>query len=189
MQRAGNQLFAGSAFAHDQNGRWQGGDLSDLLEDTLHARGTSDDISQMVAPTDLGAQRIDLPLEFRCMRGIAQQNAQLLDLEWLLDIVVGAQLDGFDGRLYRPGRGDHDHRNFGVGCMQPFEGLQPVNAGHHHIQQDGVGALQFCRLEPFLSGSSNGDVKIVLEEEPQGLADPFLVVDDEDATTRPGFFL
>ena len=109
-----------------------------------------------------------------------------LQMERLGDIVVAAGLEGPDlvGHVFQ--RTDENHRDIAqpqVGAQAPA-GLEPIHAGHHHVEQDQVGRTAAGKLQAFGTAGGKADFVVV----GQGGAEHFdvvrMVVDDQD--TRLG---
>ena len=67
-----------------------------------------------------------------------QEERQLLQPEGLGQVVVGALADGVDGRLDRAVRGHHDHRTLGREATRGGDQLQPIDAGHPQVGDQGI---------------------------------------------------
>ncbi len=71
----------------------------------------------------------------------AQPGEQLLHVEGLDQVVVGAGVQAGDPvRDLHPG-GEHQHRGAVAGLAQPAADLQPVRLRHHHVEHQDVRAL------------------------------------------------
>src|SRR3954449_9141758 len=68
----------------------------------------------------------------------AQAGQQLLALEGLDEVVVGAGVQPLDARLDRVARGEHEDRHVAVGA-QPAGDLDAVQAGQPEVEQHDVG--------------------------------------------------
>ena len=98
MQRLRHQLLAGARLAGDEDGRVGGGHLPDELEDLHHRlRGADDSLALGGALAELQAQRRDLGAHVGVLEDALQGGEQVVDLEGLGDVVVGAVLHRLDG--------------------------------------------------------------------------------------------
>ncbi len=106
----------------------------------------------------------------------------LLDLERLEDVVVGAALHGLDGRL-DGAEARHDDGQHGQALLGDLlDELEAAHVGHLEIRDHEVvaAAVQLLeRLDAVLDRVD--DVPLHVEEVGEDLADDLLVVDDEDA--------
>ena len=118
-------------------------------------------------------------------RGPAQQRPQageqLVELEGLGEVVVGARVQPGDavGRL--DARGEHEDGGAVALGAQHAAHRQAVDVGHHHVDHQRVEAVApdaGQRLDPV---HGRGDVVALQLERPrEGLADRAVVVGDED---------
>jgi hypothetical protein len=99
VDRFGDELFAGAGLAGDENGGARGRHLADHIEQLHHALAFADDVGEAVALLEspfevsvlifeapLGNHAVDLDDEFFVVPGLGE-------------VVVGAELERFDGRL------------------------------------------------------------------------------------------
>src|SRR5207244_12705696 len=76
-----------------------------------------------------------------------------VEVEWLVDVMVGAELHRLDGGLDARKRGHHDDLRLGRGVLHPFEHREAVAVWQLEIEEYEV---DFRRREPFerLGGES-----------------------------------
>ena len=86
------QLLTGAALAEDQHRGRQLRDLVDQLDDVADLPARPDEELAVALLGDLRAQRDDLPVEILPLAGVAHERAQLVVVEVLGDVVVGAVL-------------------------------------------------------------------------------------------------
>jgi hypothetical protein len=143
VDRARDQLLAGAALAGDQDRRGRAGDPADQSEDLLHGLGPRDHVLEAVLALDLALQPRDLSPQRALGQGLVDQEQELLDLERLGDVVVGAELDRLDRGLDRAEGGDHDDvRRVGEGA-DVADQIEAVEVGHPQVgdhQLDWLGA-------------------------------------------------
>src|SRR5690242_381489 len=97
VKSARYELFAGPALAGDEHRRLVVGDLGDGPEDLLHGLALRQDLLELMLFADLLAESAVLASQRFALLGLAQSEDDLVVLERLLNVVVGA---GFD-RLER----------------------------------------------------------------------------------------
>ena len=122
MDRLGDQFFARSALALQQNGRAAGRDLGDEVEYFQHGLALAYDVFEVVA---LLKSALELNvLFFGSLAGDrrAHVGEQLFVVPWFLDEVGGAALHGPHRVLDRAVGGDHNHR---------LERIKQVDLGQH----------------------------------------------------------
>ena len=115
----------------------------------------------------------------------AQPRAQLAQREGLDQVVVGAGVEALDAVVDRVARGEHEHRGAVAGLAHAPADLEAVDAGHAHVEDDGVGRRGGQAVER--RGAICGELHVValerkrpLERGPHGR----LVVDDQDPHFR-----
>ena len=95
-------------------------------------------------------------MEVGLAAGAAQQRAQprfeLLAVEGLGQIVVGAEVQVLDDVLQFVLRADDQHRDVVVLAAQLLEQRLPLHSRQHQIEQDGVIALREQELRRLLAG-------------------------------------
>ena len=119
-------------------------------------------------------------------RDPAEPGAQLVGVERLCYVVVGAGLQARDDIVaVRPGR-DHDYRHVADPADPPAD-LEPVDARQHDVDQDDVAGIGGEHVECRLAALGLVDlVALLLEDHPHGCSDPLIVLDDQDAGTHTG---
>ena len=91
------------------------------------------------------------------VQGLAHHTPQLMQVERLEQVVVGAQPHGFDGRVGPLGHGHEDHRNPRVDLPQLLEDFQARIVGQPHVEQDHVGGAVANPLDAFGPGDRDFD--------------------------------
>jgi hypothetical protein len=145
VQRARHQLLAGAALAGDQHRRVALGDGLDPVEQPQHRGAASDDGAGALAGAvrlalrQLGARLFQLALERPLGGDPLQLQDDLVDVERLGQIVVGAFLQRRDRVVDGGVGGDED--DVGAGRLLPHaaEQRQPVDLGEpdvadHHVE-------------------------------------------------------
>ena len=113
----------------------------------------------------------------------AQAREQLLALERLDEVVVGAGVEPLDARLERVARGQHQDRDVLAVRAQPLGDLDAVEPGqpeveHQQVGQEGVvgvqrrdavtGELDLVALDAQRALQHLGDVVVVLDDQDAG---------------------
>ena len=154
---AGDQLLAGAALAGDQHRHVLGGDAADGLVDLAHGRAGADDGAVHVrVRRGLGdhGRLAHPPGHFQ---RLADHPPQLVQVERLEQVVVGALLHRLDGRVRRLGHGDEDDRDARVDLADLLVDLQAGLVGQAQVEENDIGRLGTDALEPFGAGAGHLD--------------------------------
>ena len=112
----------------------------------------------------------------------AQAGEQLRERERLDEVVVGAAVETRDAILDRVPRGQHQHRYPDSGAAQPAAGLEAVQAGQHHVEDDRVVLVRLRHPERVLAVGRHVGGEPLVDETPANQArHPQLVLDDQHA--------
>ena len=185
---AGDQLLAGARLAVDEHRGLELGDLAHGAEEVEHLPAARHQVAEpafglLPAGANLLVQRLVLAEEALALLGLAQQQHQLVGLEGLRNVVVGAALHGLDGDV-AAAVGGHDHDG-GVHVAPPdlVDQVHAALPGHAQVRDDdvvGVGprapGARFPRRHP------DGLVALPLEQGLQHMPQVLLVIDDEHTT-------
>ena len=186
MERFRDQLFAGAAFAEEEDGRTAGRDLGDEVEDAQHGLAFADDVFKVVALLE-GALKLDI-LFLGAIAGDRGANVgeELFVVPGLLDEVLRSGADSVDDIVYRPESGDHDDRQVGVALADLAEDFNAVEAGQSEIEENEVIGALADGVEPGLAvvGGVDG-VAFEVQQGLEGFANAGFIVDDQDPV---GFF-
>ena len=180
VHHAGNQLLAGAAAAADQHAAVGGRHAVERGAQLVHGRRLADHLE-----ADDGAllELAHLALQLGGLERAQRDEQQPVGLERLLDVVVGAALDGGDRGLDVAVAGDDDDRQVGVRLLDDVEHLQAVEAAalQPDVQDDELRAPLLHRLQRLIriAGKTRA-VAVVLQEPGDHLPDVRLVVDDQD---------
>ena len=123
MERAGGEFLAGAHVAGDQHAAVGRRDLLERLAQLAHRRGVAE---QFGIGSGATLQFLVLALEPRGFERPADDQDQPVGLERLLDIVIGAALDGRDGGFDIAVARDDDDRQFGMLLLDDVEEIEPV---------------------------------------------------------------
>ena len=90
---------------------------------------------------DLRRQRQDLTVQILPLAGVPHERAQLVVVEVLGDVVVGAVLHGLHGGFDLVDRRDHDDFDQAVVLLDDPQHLEAADAGQPDVEQDEVDVL------------------------------------------------
>ena len=138
MNRAGDQLLAGAAFAGDEHGGVGCRALRDQPVHLLHPRARPDHVVQAV-PGIHGELEIQVLLPQRpALERPGHGELELLRVEGLRQVVEGAELHALHRGLDLGQAGEHDHLDVGMRLLDPPQDLQAVHLRHHDVEDDQV---------------------------------------------------
>ena len=140
VDRLRDQLLAGARLADDQHRRRRRRRLLDHLVDLPHLRAVADDAAEAALLAQLPAQHLVLALLRVELGDALQQQLQLLRIDRLGEVVLGAVLDGFDRGLDRALRRQQDDLELLGLVLERLEQLHAAHARHHHVGDDDRGA-------------------------------------------------
>ena len=126
-------------------------------------------------------------------RAAAQQRAQarqqLLALERLDEVVVGADVEALDARLERVARGQHQDRHVVAVLAQPACDVDAVEPREAEVEHDQVGQERVRLVERLHAVAGELDlVALEAQRALQDLGDLVVVLDDEHADGAVGGF-
>ncbi len=87
----------------------------------------------------------------------ADHAPQLMQVERLEQVVVGALLHRFDGRIRRLGHGDEDDRDPRVDAADLLVDLEPGLVGQAQVEQNDIGRCWHRFVDPFGAGAGHLD--------------------------------
>src|SRR5262245_36898018 len=185
VDRPGHDLLARPALPGHQDVRAAVGDLRHELEHALHRPARADDPAAAGAGAQLAAQPPVLERERLLLERLLDHQPDLVDLERLGQVVVGAFLHRGDRGLGGGEGGDHDDHRLGRDLVREAQHVEPRAAGHLDVRDDHV---ELVALDERARG---GDVArgrdlvaLAAHEDLEELLHAALVVDDEDARAR-----
>src|SRR5438128_983418 len=133
------------------------------------------------AAADLLLQLRVLGLEQALLRGAPADGYEIVVRERLLDVVESALVHRLDGGLERGLRGHEDHRRLGVLVPDRGQNVRARDTGHLDVGEDDVGRRRLQLLQAGLAALRGGHVEaFALEENPEHIQDPHLVVDHKN---------
>ena len=116
------------------------------------------------------------------LEGVADDEADFVQLERLGDVVVGAQLHRLDRGLRGGDGGDDDHGHVRGDLLGRAQHLQPVHLGHAQVGDDGVRGVATEGLDGSLAARGGEDViAFLLEGDGEEVPHALLIIDHEHA--------
>ncbi|MGY4469822.1 hypothetical protein ACVWWK_005531 [Bradyrhizobium sp. LB9.1b] len=179
MQRARHQLLAGAGLARDHHGEVGLHQARQHAIDFLHRRRAADQRDRL----HLGVLVRRRDPFLRLGQRAADDGDQLLQVEGLWQIFIGAALGGADRRHEGVLCAHDDNRQIRPHLLDPRQQVERVLVGHHHVGDDEI-ALSLADPAPqrrgiagepdFVSGPRQGLIK--------NRADGGVVISYENAT-------
>ena len=128
MQRARGQFLARAHWAGDQHAAVGGRDLLQQLAQLAHGVRTA---QQLGVGSCSALERLILALQAEGFERAADNQQQPVRLEGFLDVLIGAALDGGDGRFDIAVAGDDDDRHLRVLLLDDIEEIEAVELRSH----------------------------------------------------------
>ena len=141
MQRLRDQFLAGAAFAENQYRAVNRCRSLDLGEHVFHLLGLPDDLVQpefLVEPT---AEAVDLLVLLLRIDGPADEQDQLVGIDRLGQIVVGAAFDCLHGTVHAAVAGQKDELRFRAALFPKLQQIDAADVPHVQIAEHDVDAL------------------------------------------------
>ncbi len=188
VQRLRDELLPGAALAAHEHREIGLRDLLDQLEDPPHGRARADQVLEAQVAIDALEQQPVLALEPRALQRTAHDQADLVVVERLGDVVLGAGLHRLHGDLLVAVRRDHDDGGLGPRLLHGAQDVHARNAaaerevGEHQVDRRFAQACErrFARV-------GDRDLVALPPQQPgQRELDRALVLDDEDARGHAG---
>ena len=180
VDEPGHQLLAGAALAEDQDGGRQLGDLLHQIDDVAGHLARPDDELALGLFGDLRRQGQHLAVEILALAGVAHQRAQLVVVEILGDVVIGAVLHRLHGGLDVVERRDHDDLDQAVVLLDDAQHFEAADAGQADVEQDEVDVFAVEDGKRRFAAHHPQHAELALEDRGQRVPHPLVVVDDQD---------
>ena len=180
-----HQLFPGPTLTGDQHIGVGGAHGFDGLEYFSHGRTLADEISGAGDLGD-GLTQTDV-FFFGAMVGerFFYQMRDLVRIERLTHIIVGAILQGRDRGLHRGVAGHHDHDQVGIHLVQAALEFNAVGAAHFDIEQSEIPFIFGHAGERIACAFGSPDlVAFFAKPFPERIADAEFIVDDQQFPLR-----
>ena len=182
VQRPRHEFLARAVLARDEDARVGGRHAVNGLDQRAHRVRPPDDLVRLLH--HLAQSRV-LLAQHEVPDGIAQRHEDAVGVERLFHDVVGAALRGFHRVLDGGVPADHHHDGRRVERAQLAQCLEPVHPGHLHVEKSELRAELLVGCERRRARRLRAHlIALVFEELRQRVADPLLVVNDEDAPTH-----
>ena len=111
---AGDHFFAGAAFAGQQDGGAAVAHRVDGLQDTTKTRAFTHQAVYVLVFIEFGAHARVITHDVAKLKGFADSDVELVDVEGFGDVVVGTVTHRLHGVFHRAVGGHHDHRQLRV---------------------------------------------------------------------------
>ncbi len=152
----GDKLFAGAAFAHDEDGLGRRPDLQDPRPQRLHERAGADHRGRDVFSRGHGVGlRMDQPA---MPHGLGDEPFQSIGLERLLDVIESPVPHRLDGGGHRRVRRDHDDLRRALSLAKLDDELDARHARHFQVGNDAIEAGRLEQLQGFDRASAALDL-------------------------------
>ncbi len=187
MDGAREQLLACPRLALQQYSRIRGRDTLDGLRNIDDGARLTDDRRQAVALLKLFLEEQVLVPHLANLAATAKQQKQVIDVDRLLDEIVGTQFHGFDRALDRAERGHHNHRTVRIAFLRLAQHRNAIRAGKAKVREHGEVAPTFGK-PPHRFVAVGADIRLEslgLDRLAQHLGKRLLVLDDEQPFHRP----
>jgi hypothetical protein len=182
MDGAGGQLLAGARLPRHQHGAARLRDRLDQVEDRQHRLAAAEDVRELVPFAERPLEQDVLALQLAAFERAMDHDLQLVDVEGLVDVVVGAHAQRFDRRLGRGERGDHDPGQVGVHPLRRAQHVEAGHVGHVDVGDQQVDRPPFQLVEGLAAVLGHHHlVAFATEHDRQQFPHRALVVDDQDA--------
>jgi hypothetical protein len=158
VDRPRHELLARAALAEDEDRRGGGRDLAEDVEDRLHLLAAADDAFEAVALVE-GALELDVREdELPLLEGLADLGAEDVEVDRLVQVVVGALVHRLQGGLVRGVAGEHDDLGLGGAAADVAHDVQSRHVAHDQVGEDQVEALLVDELEALGAAGRDADV-------------------------------
>jgi hypothetical protein len=149
--------------------------------DGLHRGRRADNRIEGVLAALAGSERPHLAAKLGRLERLLDEHDDFIEIKRLVNVMVGAELHGFDGVLDRRERGDHDHLRLRRELFHPSEDGEAVAIGQLEVEEH---EIDFGRREPLerLRREPGFDHVVVLGGQPltQRPAHERFIVNDQD---------
>ena len=161
----GEHSFAGAAFALNKDGGVVG--LGGFAGDFEHAASVGifgDDASEVVASLGLLDVVADAHAEGEHFAGTMEGGDHVGEVEGLDEVVVGAELHGFDGAIDHVVGAHHEDDGGGRGLFHLAQDVDAVHAGHDDVEEGEVGLLVLENADGIFAGVGGEDVEALVAQ-------------------------
>ena len=134
----------------------------------------------VVQLADLGSGALTCAMHPGALDISSDDVAHFASVERLADVVIGPETQRFLGRFERAKTRQHDDGKMWIDLADLAQPLDPIDAGHANVHDDGIGLFFLEQLEAGLDAIGGVHLVIGFQEHAQTFARTDLVVDDED---------
>jgi hypothetical protein len=180
VDRPRHELLPRAALSGDQHGERVPRDRADELIELLHQRVLSHELVEVALALELRSEVDDLAIEGAPLEGAPDQGQDLVLVERLGQVVERPELHGGHRRADGLNGGHQDHFHVLVDRLDPLQDLDAVHAGEADIQEDQVHRRALDALDRLRSVLRLDELVLLLQDQPERLADPRVVVHDQD---------
>ncbi len=182
MYGARDQFLTGTAFTHNEDGRFAGRYLANDRKHRLHLGRSANHIGQHALILQLTLQAFGFFGELALRGGALDQKTQSGGLDGLFEKPIGAEIvGGFDGGFDVAESGENDGRGHIAIRGQALHELEAVHARHHEIGDYDMRREKGELVERFLAiGGRFGAIAPTVQHGGQTLALRFFIVNDQN---------
>jgi hypothetical protein len=181
VQRLGDQFLARAAFALDEDGGAGGRDLPHAVVDLDHGGRVADELFQAEFLVELLAQLHVFRLHLARAQRAGQHHLELLEVERLRHVIVGAALHRLDRDLLRAVGGHEDAERRVGQRLRALDQVEPFRAaGQPHVGQEEVDRFAFEQAHRRVGVGREIDVVLAVEITAQAVAGVLLVLHHEE---------
>ena len=180
VEEAREELLSRAALAENQHRRRELGDLVHQLDDLADLLARPDVELAVALLGDLRAERHDLAIQILPLAGVPHQRAELVVVEVLRDVVIGAVLHRLHGGLDLVDGRDHDALDQAVVLLDDAQDVEPADAGQADILQHHVDFLLAEQRQCGFAARHGQDPIVASEDRRDGVPHALIVVADQD---------
>ena len=180
MNQAGEQLLARSALAENQHRRRELRDLVHEIDDVPRDLARADDELAFGLIGNLRRQRQHLTVQILTFARVAHERTQLVVVELLRDVVIGAVLHRLHGGLDVVDRRDHDDLDEAVVFLDDPQDFEAADAGKPDVEQDEIDVFAIEDRQRRFAARHAQHAVFAFEDCRERVPHPLVVVDDED---------
>ena len=185
VQQPREQLLAGPALAEDQHRCRELRHPLDQIDDLADLLAGPDQELALALLGDLRAERDHLPVQILPLAGVADQRSELVVVEVLGDVVIGAVLHRLHSGLDLVDRRDHDALDEAVVLLDDPEHVEAADARQPHVQQDAGRRPRLSTGQRRLTARHAHHLVVPLQDGGQRIPHALIVVADQDGLGGP----
>src|ERR1700739_705778 len=177
VNQPSENLFAGAAFAKQQDWNIDVRDQRGLRADLPHGRARGDEEYIVAEFLDFPGIRLLI-----LAQALVDDSVEFGFLKRFGEVILGSEPHGLHDLARVADAGEHDDFHARPYLAELFEGLQTVDPGHQHIEQNHVGFEALLHaLQGFFPGGSGLDFVVIdLEQGPDVPEHSWFIIDQQD---------